>query len=258
MTRHPRIRSRSIRALRDQAISILGLVALCSGSLFAAQTPDQADEQHIRQHLAAEHLLQEGAYTVTVENGRVILAGEVPTLNLIRRIEDQVRRADESLAVDNSLQVTRGTATDAELAESVRRSIVLNPFFDVFDWVSGTVENGIVHLEGAVREPWRSDDYAFRVGEIPGVQQIVNTIEALPLSTYDDQIRIQAARAIYRDSNFLKYAFRANPPIHIVVDQGDIRLEGVVLNSQERQIAENRVRHATLAFSVTNNLTTES
>lgn len=247
---------------RTHALAWCGAIALALGLCWPALAPaaaraDISAQEHIERHLDSENLRNVGTYQVVVANGMVTLTGEVPTLNTVQRIEQQVRKAEPALDIDNRLTVTPSIATDAELAGQVRKAIVTYAFFDVFDWVSGTVENGAVHLTGEVREPWRRDDYAYRVADIPGIQSIDNTIRGLPLSPYDDEIRISAARAIYRDPNFLKYAYRANPPIHIIVDNGTVRLEGTVLNSLERQLAESDVRNGVLSFEVTNNLKTE-
>jgi hyperosmotically inducible protein len=74
---------------------------------------------------------------------------------------------------------------------------------------------------------------------------------------FDDQIRRAASRAIFRDPMFTGYAIQANPPIHIVVENGKVTLKGVVANPMDRQIAETRVRTNVLAFDVTNDLKIE-
>jgi len=68
----------------------------------------------------------------------------------------------------------------------------------------------------------------------------------LPLSTFDDHIRWAAASTIYRDPMFTAYAIQANPPIHIIVENGKVTLKGVVATPMEKQIAETKVRHPDL------------
>lgn len=253
---HLRINHVAIR--RQSGVGLLGVILLSSATLFAAQAPESAVERRIEQGLESRKLLNEGQYTVSVENGRVTVAGEVPTLNVKRKVEAEVRRVDASLAVDNRLQVTAVASSDQDMAGTVSRAIRQYPFYDIFDWVSGSVENGVVHLAGEVREPWHREDYEYRIAEIPGVRDIVNTMTVLPLSPSDDEIRVAAARVIYRDPQFWKYAIQADPPIHIIVDNGHVRLEGMVLNTLERQVVESLVRTGVLQLGVTNNLTTES
>ena len=93
---------------------------------------------------------------------------------------------------------------------------------------------------------------------IAGVSEINNQIKVLPLSNYDDEIRLRALRTIYGSSTLSKYALGANPPIHIIVDNGRVVLKGVVANTMDRQIAESLVRSNSLAFDVKNELQVET
>jgi hyperosmotically inducible periplasmic protein len=147
--------------------------------------------------------------------------------------------------------------SDGRLAEEVAHAIRMYPWYDVFDWVEGTVQNGVVTLTGDVREPFHKDDYAKMVARIPGVKQVNNELGVLPLSTFDDQIRRAAASTIYRDPMFTAYAIQANPPIHIIVENGKVTLKGVVANPMQKQIAEAKVRTNVMAFAVTNDLKVE-
>src|SRR5204863_6525098 len=95
------------------------------------------------------------------------------------------------------------------------------------------------------------------VAGVPGVKQVNDKVRVLPLSTFDDQIRWAASRAIYRDPMFTAYAIQANPPIHIIVENGKVTLKGVVANPMDKQIAETKVRTNVMAFDVTNDLQVE-
>jgi hyperosmotically inducible protein len=147
--------------------------------------------------------------------------------------------------------------TDNQLAEQVAHGVRMYSHYDVFDWVEGCVHDGVVTLTGAVRDPFHKDDYARIVQAIPGVKSLDNQLHVLPVSMFDDQIRRAASRAIFRDPMFTGYAIQANPPIHIVVENGKVTLKGVVANPMDRQIAETRVRTNVLAFDVTNDLKIE-
>ena len=147
--------------------------------------------------------------------------------------------------------------TDNQLAEEVAHAIRMYPRYDIFDWVEGTVQNGVVTLTGAVREPFRKGDYEKVVAEIPGVKRVDNELRVLPLSTFDDQIRWAASRAIYRDPMFTAYAIQANPPIHIIVENGKVTLEGVVATQADKDLANIKAKGVSGVFSVTNNLRVE-
>ncbi len=129
--------------------------------------------------------------------------------------------------------------------------------FTIFDSVHANIEDGIVTLTGKVTMPYKRTDIEARVARVDGVREVRNTIEVLPVSIYDDELRYRIARAIYRNSTFSHYAARANPPIHVIVDRGKVTLEGVVNSNVERMLARS-IASSFLAFSVTNNLKTDA
>jgi hyperosmotically inducible protein len=95
------------------------------------------------------------------------------------------------------------------------------------------------------------------VKDIEGVEKVNNNIEVLPLSPNDDRIRLAAYRAIYGHTALNRYAIQAVPPIHIIVNSGNITLEGVVANEADKNIANIQARSVPGAFNVTNNLRVE-
>jgi hyperosmotically inducible protein len=86
------------------------------------------------------------------------------------------------------------------------------------------------------------------------VREIANKISTLPVSTFDDQLRLTIASQIYRDPMFWNYAIQVNPPIHIVVEHGRVTLSGVVNSKVERRKAESIARTTFGVFSVDNQL----
>jgi hyperosmotically inducible protein len=71
-------------------------------------------------------------------------------------------------------------------------------------------------------------------------------------------LRQAIARAIYNDPFFIHYGNQALPPIHIIVKNGNVTLEGVVATALDRAKAENDARLAATYFNLTNNLRIES
>ena len=132
-----------------------------------------------------------------------------------------------------------------------------HPNYDVFDWIEARVRDGVVTLSGSVREPWRKGEFEKRVMNIAGVSKIDNQIRVLPLSTYDDEIRLRTARTIYGSSTLDRYALGANPPIHIIVENGQLVLKGIVANKMDRQVAESLARNNSRALGVKNELQVE-
>ena len=145
---------------------------------------------------------------------------------------------------------------DFQVAKDIAATVNGYTRFTIFDDVSGNVRDGVVTLTGKVTEPYKKDDIARRVAKVNGVHQVTNQIAVLPLSRFDDNLRYKIAHSIYGNSNFVAYANQANPPIHILVDNGHVTLSGVVNNNVDRMLARSLAGQAG-AFSVTNNLKTD-
>ena len=126
---------------------------------------------------------------------------------------------------------------DVQLADAVVRQVNTYPQFTIFDDINARIEQGTVTLTGKVTMPYKRNDIAQRVARIDGVRDVKNNIEVLPVSIYDEQLRYRIARAIYRNPAFWSYASMANPPIHVIVENGRVRLTGVVNSEAERTLA---------------------
>src|SRR5258707_11460487 len=142
--------------------------------------------------------------------------------------------------------------------KEVRHELVMLPFYGVFDNLAYKVDpDGTVTLLGQVSRPTLKSDAENVVKHIEGVEKVVNNIEVLPTSINDDRIRRAAYRAIYGNSVLSQYQLRAVPPIHIIVNNGKITLEGVVAREMDKTIAGMKANGVHGAFSVTNNLVVE-
>jgi hyperosmotically inducible protein len=145
-----------------------------------------------------------------------------------------------------------------QLSKRVRKELVTLPYYGVFDNLAYEIDGSTVTLHGQVVRPSTRADAARRVAKIDGVERVVNQIEVLPLSGFDDRIRREAYRSIFNTSSLYRYALGANPSIHIVVNRGHLTLEGVVGTGMDKQLAEFAARGVSGVFSVTNNLRAES
>lgn len=75
--------------------------------------------------------------------------------------------------------------------------------------------------------PHKALDIGDLVARVPGVRAVDNKISTLPVSRFDDELRVAIASRIYRDPLFWVYAIHVNPPIHVVVENGHVTLTGV-------------------------------
>ena len=111
--------------------------------------------------------------------------------------------------------------------------------------------------------------------EWPGVDEVANKIDVLPVSQQDDRIRWATFYRLYTDDFLSRYApggvhevlrelrdERHFPgmqpvgiyPIHVIVKNGRTMLLGVVDSAADRQLAEVRAREVTGVFDVENSL----
>lgn len=139
----------------------------------------------------------------------------------------------------------------------VRKELVTLPYYGVFDNLEYKIDGNTVTLYGQVRSPSTRKDAERRVNKIEGIDRVVNNIEVLPLSGFDNSIRAREYRAIFRSGGLYRYAMGANPSIHIVVRNGHVTLEGVVANRMDSQLAYMAANGVSGVFSVTNNLRVE-
>lgn len=141
------------------------------------------------------------------------------------------------------------------ITKETRHELVMLPLYGVFDNLAYKVDpDGTVTLLGQVARSILKSDAENAVKRIEGVPRVINNIEILPTSINDDRIRRATYRAIYRNSVLAPYQLRAVPPIHIIVKNGHVTLEGVVARQMDKQIAGVQANGVSGVFSVTNNL----
>jgi hyperosmotically inducible periplasmic protein len=141
------------------------------------------------------------------------------------------------------------------LLKEVRRQLQLLPYYSVFDYLSYRIDGDTVTLQGQVVRPTLKSDAESAVKEIEGVTGVVNSIEVLPVSATDDELRRALYRALYNDTALSRYAYSAVAAIHIIVKNGNVTLEGVVDSESDKNLANLRANGVLNVFSVKNNLT---
>jgi hyperosmotically inducible periplasmic protein len=140
----------------------------------------------------------------------------------------------------------------------VRHELVMIPQLTIFDNLSYRVDEGTVTLTGQVRNAFIKDEAAAVVKKIEGVQKVNNQIEVLPASFNDDSIRRREARAIFGFEPLSRYSLGVVPPIHIIVKNGHVTLEGVVNSQMDKNMAGIRANGVPGVFSVENDLKIEN
>ena len=144
-----------------------------------------------------------------------------------------------------------------KLAGQVRHELLMMPWYGVFDHIMFRVDGRAVTLMGAVTRPALRDEAGRRVKAVEGVETVDNQIRVLPLSPYDDRIRLASWQTIYSHPAFNRYALGAQPGIRLLVENGALTLEGVVGTKLERELAGILANGIPGVFVVKNELAVE-
>ena len=150
------------------------------------------------------------------------------------------------------------------------------PFYGayrVFDDLGYQVQGSEVILTGHVVREQTKHNAEKEVSSIGGVTKVVNNIEVLPTSPFDEQIRDAEYHAIFLSrpdlsgysmgsmqtglhatTSFWPDLMGSVPQIHIIVKGGQVTLEGMVMNQMDRKVAEAAANSVPGVVSVTNNL----
>jgi len=191
----------------------------------------------------------------STEDGIVTLSGTVDLYQQKLDAAKKVRKLDKVQGVCNLIAV-RSSAPDAEVQAKLARKLHYDRmgYDNQFNFVDVSVKDGAATLTGATRNDMGRDSAVWIANNMPGVNDVVDNIEVLPVSGFDDRIRISAVRAIYRDPVLGRYASDPAKPIRIVVDNGNLTLYGTVATAMDKQIAGMRANQVFGVFSVQNNL----
>jgi len=146
---------------------------------------------------------------------------------------------------------------DFALTKAVITEVNRYTHVSMFDDVGVQVTSGTVTLYGKVTDGYKRDTLGRLVARLDGVEAVDNRIELLPALAMDRELRVRIANAIYGHPVFLGRSARANPPIHIIVERGEVTLTGVVAGNVERQLAASLAAHNG-AKSIVNELRTDA
>ncbi len=151
---------------------------------------------------------------------------------------------------------TPTTPDTAAISRQVRHELLSLPWYGVFDNLEYQVNGTEVILSGQVTSEHAvtKDDAGRFVKSIPGVTKVVNNIEVLPPSQFDRQIRRAEYRTIFSHGDLGRYTMGAIPQVHIIVKNGHVTLDGVVMNQMDKNMAGIYANSVPGVFSVQNNL----
>lgn len=165
----------------------------------------------------------------------------------------------------------------ANIVKEVRNKLSNLTDYDVFDSIRFGTKGKTIVLKGYASRPILKSEAENVVKNIEGVESVDNQIQVLPPSPNDDRIRIGVYRRIYSQAALRKYSgspvgfgrfpsvameaggITQDPPrgyhaIHIIVNNGNVILTGVVNSQADANIAAIQANLTPGVFSVDNNL----
>jgi hyperosmotically inducible protein len=153
--------------------------------------------------------------------------------------------------------VIAGKSSARGIERQVYKQIIKLPYYGVFDNIAYRVDGDTVTLYGKVLRPTTRKSAERVVERIAGVEEVVNNIEVLPLSNFDDSIRLRTLRTLQNGGSLYRYFLGASPSVKIIVDCGNVALEGYVANRGDYNLMNILARGVPGVFSVKNNLIVE-
>lgn len=237
-------------------VGLLSL-AMAAQSTTAAGRYDSAIQANAAKKLASKAEFR--GVQVSAEDGIITLTGTVDLYQQKLDAAKKVHKLAKVQGVRNLIQVEGKTVADNDLTAQLDRKLYYDRMgLDVaFNYVTASVDDGVVTLDGAAREPSTVDSALAIVNRTPGVKDVVDNVKVLPPSPMDDHIRLATMRAIYRDPVLSRYAIDPAKPIRIVVDGGHVTLYGTVMDQGDKNRATIRAGQVVGVFSVKNNLEVE-
>lgn len=147
---------------------------------------------------------------------------------------------------------------DAAIMQKAVHQVRMYTHYGVFDNIEIQVNDGTLHLIGEVTQPYKKSDLGKIMAHIPGVTTVDNELTVAPLSSFDDGIRRQVARAIFRDPMLAQLESQPFKTIHIIVNNGHVSLEGYVNTQQQKNVAGMDANRSMSFGNVVNNLQVET
>ena len=145
---------------------------------------------------------------------------------------------------------------EGRIAKQVRHELLLLPYYSLFDDLEYSVQGHTVTLSGyvtSIHPPTKSMAENV-VKHIEGVDMVVNDIQVLPPSPFDQEARAHVYRSLVRTGSLSRYFWEASPSIHIIVEHQRVTLKGYVNSEGDKILANIAANGVPDVFKVTNEL----
>ena len=235
------------------ALVSLFLLGICWSAAFAATDNDQQIQQDVDKFLRSKKQYQ--SVKATTDDQIVTLEGTVNLYIDKMNLEKNVKRIKNVDGIRNHVTVS-SSVPDDKLQQTLSDKLAYDRvgYGNVFNALMLQVRDGVVTLGGNTFD-YVSRDSAVAIAEsTPGVKDVIDDIEVAPTSNFDDDLRLQLFRAIYRYPALQRYSLNPARPIRIVVNNGHVALYGVVDSELDKKLAGTQANSVPGVFSVDNQL----
>ena len=157
--------------------------------------------------------------------------------------------------VSASAQTISGTKQGKvrTIEQQIHKTLLGLPNYGVFDSIKYEVKGDTVTLTGKVYSLGTKSTAAAAVKSLPGIRNVVNEIKELSPSPFDNTIRRQALQT-FANYGLGGYFWETNPDVRIIVDSGNLTLEGYVMNTGDYNRLNIYANGISGVFNVQNNL----
>src|SRR5260370_8223488 len=237
------------------AVSAALLVLLSMTAMAATGRYDQQIQQAVSQKIHDAKQLQN--VSASVEDGIVTLTGTAGLYQDKLDAAKKIKKLANVTGIRNEIAVAGETVPDGQLQHKLAKKLAYDRvgYYDnAFNYLGLDVQDGVVTVNGDAMNDVAKDSALAIVARTPGVKDVVSQVTVLPVSIFDDSIRVRTARAIYPDSVLSRYATDPVHPIRIVVDTGHATLYGTVESPIAKTSAATRANTIPAPFRLPNQL----
>jgi osmotically-inducible protein OsmY len=195
---------------------------------------DELIKEDVVEQLTWDDRVDASKVSVEVENGTVILRGEVPSYFTRTAAQNDALKCVGVRRVVNEILIrppSEPSLTDMEIENNITEKLFNNPDINLRD-IEVVVSAGTVTLRGTVSAYWKKMHADDLVSDEPGVVFIENLLAVVPTKDfYDQEIAKEIISALDRTVN-------VDPDeITVKVEGGKVLMSGTVPNRAARQLA---------------------
>jgi len=175
---------------RGLAVTVAMLVLLSMTAMATTGRYDQQIQQTVTHKLHDAKQLQ--GVNSSVEDGIVTLTGTVGLYQDKLDAAKKTKKLANVTGVRNDIAVAGETVPDAQLQQKLAKKLAYDRvgYYDnAFNYLALSVKEGVATINGDTLNDVAKDSALAIVARTPGVKDVVNQVNVLPVSLFDDSIR---------------------------------------------------------------------